>query len=513
MSQYFEDLQIFSGMNELFLKTLFSLLMLSVTSLCAWGFSEARLIGQSSSGQTALFNLGTHDGLKSGEYAVIVKEIRNLKSRDLRIIPVARARNVKTNPDSSVWILYKIFDPELLVKNDKFLILSESVLLKGRRDPRMGRVTVVGNKNSPAKSAQQILNDDKDRNSKLKHKYLEGDKMHEKESRSDSEVDLVDVDGWEKQGGANHRSALYKSPYAKEFQHAHRLASFEKLVTAYLHQVNNPDFSYDKFYDEQRKSEFSVRNRSNFATEYENFLASQKKATISETKLYRSLLEKGETWSTEFSDEELRGTLESVSVLQERDRRDYVVSKPNRYTTYFDYGVFLTDPQTSKDSAYQRERRYTAELEFEFVPMIKHETLERFTFDFAFRSNQNAFETNSRNASLDEYSLAGGANWYPLYAPYIVEAPVLFFGTYIRSGFADVVAPGFGEKGRYTVLSLPGFRGGMKYNFKNNLGLRIVASMETLQIERFGKSKTTTNLPDQASIVEGKMGIGFAYSF
>lgn len=489
--------------------------MLSATSFSALALSEARLLNQSTSGQTALFNLGTHDGLKSGEYAVIVKEIRDLNSKDLRIIPVARARNVKTNPDSSVWILYKIYDQELLIRNDKFLILSESVLLKGKRDPRMGRITVVGDKKDFSKTAQHMLNDDKNRLSRLKNKYSDGPILHEKEARSDSEVDLVDVDGWEENGNSKQRTALYKSPYAKDFQKQVRLSTFEKMVTAYLRQVNDPDFSYEKFYDEQRKNALTneFREKTYFQTEYETFLSSKKKSTASEQKLYRSLLEKGETWSADFSDEELRGTLESVSALQEKDRREFVVSKPNRYTIFGDYGIFLTDPQTDKDRGYRRDKRFTAELELEFTPMIKHETMERFTIDFVFRSNQNAFETNGANASLDEYSVAGGINWYPLYAPYIVESPVVFIGTYIRSGFADVVAPSFREKGRYTVLTAPGFRGGMKYNFRNNLGLRIVASMETLQLERYGNTKTVTNLPDQANVVEGKMGVGLAYSF
>ena len=70
--------------------------------------TEARLLQQSSSGLTAVFNLGSQDALKQGDYAIIVKQIKDLDTRDLRLIPVARAKNIKVNSDHSIWILFKI---------------------------------------------------------------------------------------------------------------------------------------------------------------------------------------------------------------------------------------------------------------------------------------------------------------------------------------------------------------------------------------------------------------------
>ncbi|MBA2403427.1 MAG: hypothetical protein H0V66_01540, partial [Bdellovibrionales bacterium] len=144
---------------------------LIVITLPAWALTEARLLSQSSSGQTVVFNLGIHDGVKDGDYAVIVKQVRSLDTRDLRLIPAAKARNVKINSDSSVWILYKVFDHELLVKGEKFLVLSESHMLSGRRPPQIGRIKVVTNKQQIKEQTKNAEADDKDRISKLKHKY------------------------------------------------------------------------------------------------------------------------------------------------------------------------------------------------------------------------------------------------------------------------------------------------------------------------------------------------------
>ena len=481
----------------------------------ALALTEARLLSQSSSGQTVVFNLGIHDGVKDGDYAVVVKQIRQTDSRDLKVVPVARARNVKINSDSSVWILYKIFDQELLVKGDKFNVLTESYMLKGRRVKRIGRTTVVSPKSDLKKNALSAEGNEQDRLSKLGHKYEVMEKTHEVPVVSDSDAELIDLDIWEENKSSRFRSSIYKSADKEEFRRQLRLATFEKMVTSYLRRVNDPDFNYDRFYEAQRKSlnanEFMVNT--NYDSEYNRFLRKEANKSSADAKLYRSILEKGESWSADYSDEELRDTLEQVSVLQEKDRRDTVVSKPTRFAMGLDYGFHLNDAQTDKDANHQRDNRYATELDFEVTPFLKHDALERFTLNSSFRLNYTAFENENLNTDLNEYSLSVGANWYPLYAPYATEAPQVFIGTYIRSGFAKAESPTAGEKGNYTVMSVPGFRAGFRYLLRNRFGIRLVMSMETLKIERYEASKTNSILPERTNLVEAKMGVGLAYAF
>ncbi len=492
-----------------------SLVLLLVTVTPVWSLSGARLLGQSKSGQTALFNLGVHDGVVEGDYAVIVKEIRDLKTRDLRIIPVAKAKNIKVTTQNSVWILYKFYDAELMVKGQKYLVLTESQMLSGRRDPRFGRISVVTQKDKASFQAKQTLSDDKQRLSKLEPLYPEIATLHEKEERNDLDGDLIDIEVWKKVNHDRYRTALYKSPHEVDFRRELRLSTFEKMVTAYLKKVNDPKFSYDAFYDEQMKSEFynEFRKRSNFSTEYEQFLSYQAQKAVSDAKLYRSILEKGESWSEDFTDEELKAVLTEVSVLQEKDRRQYVIADPQRYTAYIAYGMSVTDAQTEKDPGYRRDGRYSVELDFEGIPLLKHEVLERFTLNGTVRINKTALESENTNARVDELSLSAGLNWYPLYPPYAIEAAAVFVGTYIRSGTASVEAPSADEKSNYTVLTLPGFRAGIKYNFLNKVGLRIAINLETMNLDRYEQSKFDSILPDQTTLVEGKMNFALAYSF
>lgn len=489
------------------------ILMLFVAPVYA--LNEVRLLNISSSGQTALFNLGTFDGVKERDFAVVVKEIRSLDSVDLRLIPVARARNVKINTDASVWLLYKIFDPELLVRGDKFLILSETELLSGRRDPRFSRLTTVGRtKESPTEIAQGGLRDGQDEMVKLKSKYKEGRELHDEKAITNDDGTLVDLERWENLKGERYRVALYKSPNQEDFRREMRLATFEKLVTNYLRKINDPNFNYDQFYEEQMRTEYSneFRKQSNSNTEYKNYVARKDAQFKNDLKIRRYQIEKGDVWSEDFSDEELRDNLKSISALQEKDRREYLVANPPKYSVFLDYGFIINDTQTDKDP-YQRNGRASIEGGLEFVPFLKHQTLERFSLFGSLRRNQTAFETKETNAGVDEVSLTAGANWYPLYAPYIVEAPVFFIGTFLRSGYATVAAPTSGDKANYTVLSVPGLWGGMRYNLRSGVGLRVSASMETLNLDRYESSRTESVLPDNTQLVEARLGFGLNYMF
>jgi hypothetical protein len=496
----------------LILRTIISLLMLFVTMGQTWALNEARLLNQSTSGQTALFNLGSQDGIREGDYAVIVKQIRSLDDRDLRLVPAAKARNVKINSDSSVWILYNIFDQELLTKGEKYLLLSESTLLSGRRDPRLGRIRVVTDPNKAKKTVKDALKDDQDRLVKLGHKYEESDKLHEREFRG-TDLTVVDVDKWQRNEHTKYPTTLYKSASDSEFRRQLRVETFEKLVTAYLKKINDPDFNYDSFYAHQLRDHGNdFKSSSNFNSEYETFLRAQSNKKQADAKLYRAILEKGDSWSEDFSDEELRKVLNEVSFLQEKDRRDWVQAKPTQYSVAIDYNSILTDAQDKTDS-YRRGSKYAVDFIFEATPFVKHPTLERFTLDGSFRTNKTALQTKGHNTAVDEYSLAIGTNWYPVYAPYAIESPVVFLGAYVRSGFANLTAPTAQETAKYTALAFPGFRAGFKYILRNNIGLRIVASMETLQLEKYQSSKANSILPDSTSLVEAKLGFGLAYSF
>ena len=501
--------------NSFFLRILCLFLTLRACVEVSHALTEARLLNQSSTGQTALFNLGSQDGLRQGDYAIIVKQIKDIETRDLRLVPVARAKNIKVNSDQSIWILFKIFDGELLIKNEKYNLLSESFMLKGRKDPTLGRLSIVNPKNSVKENTQMILSSDRDRLSKLKGKYDKISETREQSENTDQDAQLIDVEVWKENREARHRTSLYKSTHKTEWTKQHRFSTFEKMVMNYIERVNDPDFNYDDFYEKQKKSKFAheVAENTNYDSAYNRFLRDQSLKKSADAKLYRSLLEKGESWSEDFSDEELRSVLRQVSILQEKDRRDWIKVKPTQYMAAFEIGFPMNDTQTDSDPSYRRQSLRSFSGDFEVVPLIGHKTLERFTLNGTMRLNNSAFKTSGVNADFNEYSFSIGGNWYPFYAPYAFEKPVFFVGAFLRSGQARVEAPSINQSANYTVLSFPGIRIGYKYLLKNNFGMRLSLSLETLKIDRYESSQFNSSLPEASNIVESKAGVSFLYAF
>jgi Protein of unknown function (DUF3575) len=501
--------------NMFFLRIfiLFVTLCLSVGEACA--LTEARLLQQSSSGLTAVFNLGSQDALKQGDYAIIVKQIKDLDTRDLRLIPVARAKNIKVNSDHSIWVLFKIFDGELLVRGEKYNLLSESFMLNGRKDPSLGRLSIVNPKKLVKENTQMALSSDRDRLSKLKDQYDSITETRGQIESSGVDAQIIDLEIWNQNGGARHRSSLFKSVHKTEWTQQHRFSTFEKMVMSYIQRVNDPDFNYDDFYEKQKKSKFAheFAENTNYDSEYNRFLRNQSLKNTADAKLYRSLLEKGESWSEDFSDEELRSVLRQVSILQEKDRRDWIRVKPTQYMAAVELGLPINDTQTEEDANYRREGLKSFAFDFEAVPVLGHKTLERFSLNATLRSNYAAFKSNGTNADLNEFSLSLGGNWYPFNPPYAFERPVFFLGAYLRTGQAQVESPSLNESANYTVLSFPGLRLGYKYLLKNNFGMRLSLSLETLKIDRYESSQLNSSLPDSANIVESKAGISLLYAF
>lgn len=495
-------------------RILVGLLLLLATTV-GLALTEGRLLSQSSSGRTAVFNLGVHDGIQEGEYAVIVKQIRDNTFRDLRYVPAAKARSIKVTTESSIWILYHVYDAELLVRGQKFVVLTESHMLRGQRSPRIGKTTVVAPSGRGGDVARSAVASDKERMTKRGAEYNTIARPHQNKMKSDHDFEVIDLEEWEKARGQRYRSALYRSPNKEEFRRAYRLETFHNLVGSYLERVNHPDFSYDKFYDEQmRATGFNeFREKNVYDNEYDTYIHAESVKKTEDARIYRSILEKGESWSEDFSDEELRKMLRIVSVMQEQDRRETVVSRPMRNSLTFEYGLIMNDSQSDRDAGYRRNRLSEIGFDYEMTPFLRHGTLERFTLNAGGKRGATAFDSNGTNVDFDLYTGLLGANWYPFYAPYVQHAPLVFFGTFVRSGYGTANSPSRNVGARYSVFGFPGFRAGMRFILRNNVGLRIVGSMETLKLERSEVSGQGTELAESDSLVEGKLNVGLSYSF
>lgn len=476
---------------------------------------EVRLLRQSASGQTLIFNIGHLEGIKTGEFAAILKPIRDPQAADLKMVPVGKARSIKVNYESSIWIVYKVFDGELLVPGDKFELLTESKVLSGRRDYSVSRTEVVGDKRNINKDVYEALEGDRERLTKLGNKYQDDRKIHGPEDRFETDFNMVDVSVWEKERGMAFKSHLYRGPHREQFRRMMRIETFEKLIAQYLRKVNDPKFSYNAFYEEQKKDSHTgfSREKGNFMTEYDKFLLAQSKEKHKEAEVYRAMLARGEAWSDDFSDEELQTMLGRVAKIEENIRREKLLERAFRHQLSLSSGLGLYNNETENDSNHSRGQAREFELGYEFFPFAKVDKWQNWTFAASARTNATSLSHDDYNIESDEYSASLGVNFYPWSPPQVVNSILPFIGTYARIGRTNLTLPATGDEGKYSLNALPGILVGVKFQFSSGLYFRLKSHIEKQTVEVIKTDYLGSSLPDRADLVDAKLGLGIGYAF
>jgi hypothetical protein len=309
---------------------------------------------------------------------------------------------------------------------------------------------------------------------------------------------------------------LYRSPHENDFEEKVRIETFEKIVTSYLNRVNEPNFNYDKFYEEQRKSisanEFSLKSSTD--NEYQSYIHDQKSKDAQSLKLRYAALQKGSTWSEDFSDEELKVVLKEVSEIQESDRRVLLQTDPKNVSAYFTLGLNLTDDQSARDTSHRQSRQYSLETEIELQPLPLNQTLKRFSLGGLLRYGLGASSFSGKNTDREDLSLGAALNWYPFYLPSDKEVPAYFIGTSVRAGTSNLETPSIGEKGQYSLTSFPSLRVGMKYTMPFDMGMRFSFELEKLNLNRYSKNASAVSVQsEEFSQWEGKINLSFLVSF
>jgi hypothetical protein len=502
------------------LRLVIGLLILSQISY-AFDFS-IEVLQVSSSGKTILLNKGSIDTINPEDYGVLlVKSQEKDKAKDIYYDvyrPVAKLKAVKVLNNKSIWVAFKTFIPDSLNKGAKLLLLSESALLEGRTRLKINNKKLISNRNNVEDSVKETVIDDGNFLSHQKDLYYESGEMHKKEIHTDKDITLIDVNVWREKSipGEMVFEGFYKSPYAEQFADRKRVHSFEKMVVSFMRKYNDPKFTLKDLYSEQKRSEYgddSVQDKllkADFFNEYQRDLDERRRR---DDKFYKDLLSKGESWSDEYSDEELSELMYNVGVIREKERRNSIAAQRYDYQVYTSFGLNLINNENLQDRDNTQQSKYDLELGLEYYFLKKFESLRHFSIEASLRRAEDAFTTGTLNAVSTEYSGALHFNWYPFISPNSIETNIVYIGLTMRYGLMRAAIFSLNEQANYQVYSFPGLRGGIKYNFNNGFGARIAFGLEQLNIEREVRSFDGGELPDRVSYLEGKMSFALSKFF
>lgn len=493
----------------------FMLLSCFLVSFCAWSIDDyfVTIKQVSKSGKTLTVDSGFSSMVMENDYGVLVQKV-STSNKEFIFKPVAKLRVIKVQSNSSIWVAYKTFMPKKIVPGARLLLFSETAFLKGRKQQlTTNRTKVITLKGSADEVKDFLLEGDS--LAKKSQDYRVLNKPHAKEEHLGKEVNLIDVDKWEKDSssGKMYASGIYRSPYAKEFSDRKRVQTFEKMVVAFLRKYNDPTFDYDDFYEEQKrdsKGEDQFQSRSTYLTFYERYkkkIFNREKKT---EKFLKNVREKGDAWSADYSDEELSEILNNMSIAQERVRRKKLLAFKYNYQLYAALHLNLLNNENTNDPRTSQPNKYDFDFAWEGYFFKKLQDLKRFTIEFSGRRAQDGVFSGEANFQVTEFSAAAHINWYPYHLPNMVGVNIPYIGVIFRTGIATLSSESLGERGNYQLNSFPGLRGGIKYNFENSYGVRLTASFERLTIERLVKNSNSDLLPDRSSYLDGKIGFGLS---
>ena len=237
-----------------------------------------------------------------------------------------------------------------------------------------------------------------------------------------------------------------------------------------------------------------------------------KKKRLRETReTYRKLLAQGPNWSDEYSDSDLERLIYEKGIMDEEERRRVLVARKHTYQITASMGFNMVNNENATDTTNTEQFKIAFELGYEYYLARRYPKLEAFTFELSLRGNQDAYSIGNSNAVASEYSLNNSVYWYPWLKPNVVEENLFFFGLSFRFfGRTNLDIPANGEQGIYSVSSVPGVRAGVKYNFRSNWGLRVLASYENLVMTRIERN-FVGDLPESLNATDMKVSFGVSY--
>jgi len=488
----------------------FCLTFLSEAQARTGGVTEARLLSKSSSAQTILLNIGDLEQVKTGDYAVLMRRVRAQDVMAFRIIPIAKGRVVRTGRNRSIWFLYDIPDKSQLVLRDTYLITTESMSISGRRELENTRLNVVDEKQDLPSNFAAKNEGDKNLLALRKKEYTSVRETHKLGEAPEKDGVLYDASMYVtegKNGEMKFPRALWRSPYEKDFAKQKRLETFEKIVSVYLERVNDPLFNYGDFYWRHFRSESGqLSAMRSYQNTYDQLLEEENKSLTKEAAQYRELLEKGQAWSAEYSDEELAAMMNKIGIVYEQDRRRTIATKLYNWQLMGSLGLNMLDNENRADQENASKAKWNFELGGEWFPVPRAESLQKFSLWSFVRYVRDGVSVGQLNAQSTEYSLAVGGTWHMLHSPFMFDRNIPFISVGFRTGVNRLATTG--EEANYDMNSFPTIVAGIKYNFRSGMGLRVGVGFEKLQLEQTKSNNLNAVLPQREDIVEARLNLG-----
>ena len=200
-------------------------------------------------------------------------------------------------------------------------------------------------------------------------------------------------------------------------------------------------------------------------------------------------------------------------MIHEVERRQLTAYRRLKYSFYLSAGFNLFNNENKADAQNTAEIRSNLGFGSEIFLSNIFPKLPRLSLAVQLNYIKDGLAVTSlNNAFINEISVTGTLFWFPSALPTVVESLVPMIGIGTRVGQAKIGIKTLEEEATYSVVSFPSVTGGIRYNFKSDIGLTLLATYSEISYARLNRNKVG-NLDESLKSYELNMGLNLSWNF
>lgn len=489
-------------------RSFIALLLLSLPAVCLaqGGDDVVRVLSRTSSTNTLVVNKGLLDGVRAQSKAhfILLNENQDEKDEKDKIpkqLDLGQAEAVKVFNGYSIWQLKQ--HPQVEIQENQKLILREFGTFYTRQpDLKVRRQRVMGDRRNVENSL-----------SKKSDRFEKGLSLEEWDEADPVDKVLLEQHEWaeresydgEKQAVPHEIKPNLSEVTDEDFKDAYKGKRFGDLVKGEVKENNTNPIDRDQLY---RNNKFIGTGETTYKALADDRYQRKLRADAAITQQEK----KGPSWSDDMSDRELINFVKKNGVAHEEERRLYLMNKQYTMEATVSLGYKINDSTTTADTTTSSQLTRDLAVGLEYFLGTRYKKLDHFSIEGEFRRGQAIAAAGTYNATVTSTTFGANAFWYPFTYPTELEKNLVFLGLGFKKGNASLATSRSSQD--YSVTVFPVFEAGIRYHFANNIGLRLMSSLESFNLTPVDSTVATVDtLPNTVSFYDMKIIGGVSYYF
>jgi hypothetical protein len=413
---------------------------------------EAKILEMSASKQSFLLDLGSLDGIKVGDYAIIYTVEGDFEHPH----PVKKGliEAIKSMGKISYWIVRSKEANYNLNRNTQVKIAKSDEILRGLRPLKYKKQLLFHDKRDlPQNFTQEVPESliKKEEDHKIQQVIVETKWQHDEDGRI---LKYVDTKNTEKRKYDENLLSEIESIYLetpKDFITGKTVKEYKKDV-----------------FENYMEQSFAHYNRYNGIEELHYVAPSgfkDRKESLINRGAVAKMKSEGALWSRDMNDDELRHYMVDSGIAQEEERRHKALHKKtgNEFLARLLFGA--EDNTTTVDEQLHGTS-FGGMLGYEFHLMRTTPDAESFTFEFNIGQDTNFYDFGGVNVKSKENYYKVGANYYLYNSPADLQKYLWYIGLGIKKGSSLITSATQEGRTPFSFTSFPSYQLGLKYRFK-----------------------------------------------